>query len=151
MFSSEYFKEKAKETCLERYGVSNYGQSELAQKNRFKNYIQNGIFFDSLPELDFYNYCILNKIDIERNYDYLEYIYDDKVHRYYPDFKLNGIYIELKGKHLQKDGKWINPFNVNDSGFYEAKWKCAIDNKVVIIYVDAGLNNDWEKLIAGLL
>ena len=63
MFTSEYFKEKAKETCLERYGVVNYGQSELAQRNRFKNYVQNDIFFDSLPELDFYNYeWFINKI-----------------------------------------------------------------------------------------
>ena len=61
-----------------------------------------GIYCGSTYELAFLVYCLDNNIKIERNLDYFIYEYENKKHKYYPDFKINGkYYIEIKGIHTE--------------------------------------------------
>lgn len=51
-----------------------------------------------------------------------------------PDFKVNGIYVEIKGSQFFKfDGTMQNPFNHSYDGLYEAKHQCMLNNNVIII------------------
>ena len=59
------------------------------------------------------------------------------MHRYFPDFRINGKLIELKGDHfLKEDGTWQCIWNHNKDSLYEAKRQCAIKNGVEIWYSD---------------
>lgn len=65
-------------------------------KNYKRGYYK-GIWCDSSWELAFVFYHIDKNIHIERNYEYKEYIYDNKLYKFYPDFKVNNKLIEIKG------------------------------------------------------
>ena len=65
--------------------------------NHFKQGYHNGVYFDSSWELAYWLYCVDHNIPIERNEKGFEYYIDDKRHLYYPDFIVNGEYVEIKG------------------------------------------------------
>jgi hypothetical protein len=57
-----------------------------------------GYFCQSSYELAFVIYCLDHNIKIERNNTGFVYVYNEKEHKYYPDFKLeDGSYVEIKG------------------------------------------------------
>lgn len=56
-----------------------------------------GIHCDSSWELAFVIYCEDHNIHPKRNTVYLEYIYNNKTYKYYPDFDINGVLYEIKG------------------------------------------------------
>ena len=55
-----------------------------------------GLHYDSSWELAFILYNMDNNIPIERNKERFEYYFQNKKHFYYPDFKINGEYYEIK-------------------------------------------------------
>lgn len=57
----------------------------------------NGIYCDSTYELAYLIYCLDHNIDIKRCDKSFEYKLNNKKHKYYPDFIVNGIIIEIKG------------------------------------------------------
>lgn len=64
-------------------------------------YFYNFIFFNSITELEFYIYNIDFGNNIQKNYKYFEYTYNNEPwHKYTPDFILNGEFIEIKGRWL---------------------------------------------------
>lgn len=141
---TENFLQVSKETCLERYGVDNFAKSEFF--NPHKGHTYDSEWFDSKPELEFYKKCKKEGKSIIRRPCRFSYTYKGKKHFYFPDFKVDGILIELKGKqYLKEDGTWKCPeFYSWPSGCisqseadecYEAKRQCAIYNGVKIIYV----------------
>lgn len=134
---------KAAQTCLERYGVESPLQTEQALKNRRSKYAYNNEAFDSFPELCFYLYCLENNLNIERCPVRLPYIHNDKQHYYIPDFRVNNQLIEIKGDHLvDYDGTWRNPFEPALNDLAKAKYNCAKNNQVKILYKE-----DYNKYI----
>ena len=62
-----------------------------------------GIWCDSSWELAYLVYCLDHGVSIERNQERFEYHYGDSVHKYIPDFKVEGSYVEIKGYETDKD------------------------------------------------
>lgn len=99
---------KRKQTCLKKYGVSNYMKTSKAREYFSKNkgfchfcrYKYDNVNFDSSWELALYIYAKDHNEEIEREPYYIEYEFDGKIHRYFPDFKYKGELIEIKGNYL---------------------------------------------------
>ena len=136
-------REKGEQTNLTRYGVKNGGASDIAHQKMARKYFYDGTTFVSSAELVYYIWLKDNDIEFEYQPKFIEY--DDEngeKHRYYPDFKVNGTIIELKGNHLiDKDGNLLFPYKKglslkeieNIKMVFKAKQKCMSDNNVVII------------------
>ncbi len=56
-----------------------------------------GIHCDSTWELAYVIWNLDNKININRNTEWFYYMFNDKIHRYYPDFIVEGNLVEIKG------------------------------------------------------
>ncbi len=69
-----------------------------------------GIFCNSSWELAYVIFCKDSKIYIERNKQGFEYTYEDKNHKFYPDFIVEGKYIEVKGYYDKKTKEKISQF-----------------------------------------
>ena len=122
----EYTKEKDKQTCLKKYGVTHYSQTKEFQSQRYKHFCYDGVFFDSSWELAVWVYCKDHDIAIEREPCSFDYEYEGKQHTYFPDFKINGKLVEVKGEHLLKMLK-NSKENVN-----AAKYSCMCKNNIEI-------------------
>ena len=111
-----------------------------AAKNTKHKYIYKNVDFHSFDEMAFYIYnveCLNNNI-IRNNFDfYLNFYYNGEEFSYYPDFKINEQYIEIKGlqffENKNPNGKMINPYDRTEDDKYESKFQCMIDNNVLII------------------
>lgn len=128
-------------------------------KNK-KKYTFKNIKFDSVPELAYYIWLSDNNISFEYQPNIsFEYEYDGKTHIYYPDFKVNEEYIELKGSHFFENGKMINPYDRTQDGLYAAKHQCMIKNNIKIItdynqyedYVNKKYTKDFIELLGMIL
>lgn len=130
-------KERIKNTCMEKYGVPSYFQSIESHHHRKTRIEYDGEYFDSKPEYEFYKKCIEEGKTIIRHPKRLEYLYENKTHYYFPDFEVDGVLIEIKGRHFLNPitNKWWNPFDHTQDKKFEAKYDCAIRNGVKIIYV----------------
>ena len=138
-------KEKQKQNIIEKFGVDNPMKvpeiQEKSMQNRKQKYIRHGIRFDSKWELAFWIYQTegLNNQSIKRTNKYYEFTVpgDTKVHKYYPDFELNGEIVEIKGDHFYENrdptARMINPFDRSEDPVFEAKQKCAIEHGVKFI------------------
>lgn len=146
---------KQVESNLRKYGVENYSQTKEARSrsryiwkivfeknkkewlkpNNAKKYKLEEICFDSKPELCFYIWCKDHNLNIQRNSDSFPYTYQNKTYYYFPDFKIEDRYYEIKGdQFLTEDNKWQNPFDHAQDEKYEAKHQCALKNNVIILY-----------------
>ena len=56
-----------------------------------------GFFCDSSYELAYLIYCLDHGIDIKRNTEKRQYIWQGKIRNYIPDFVVDGNYVEIKG------------------------------------------------------
>ena len=54
------------------------------------------IYCDSTYELAYLIYCLDHNIDIKRCNKTFEYEYEGKIHKYHPDFEVEGIIVEIK-------------------------------------------------------
>lgn len=124
---------KQRNTCLERYGVSNYAATLEFHKKARKRYLYDDLYFDSKPELAFYIYCKDNGKDIIRCPRTFSYTYEGKEHYWVPDFIVDGKYIEIKGDYFFENGKMINPYNREEDGLYEAKHQYILTQKGCIL------------------
>ena len=114
-------------------------QQKIAHNTTHK-YIYKNVDFHSFDEMAFYIYnveCLNNNI-IRNNFDfYLKFYYNDEEFSYYPDFKINEQYVEIKGlqffENKNPTGKMINPYDRTEDDKYEAKHQCMVNNNVIII------------------
>ena len=128
---SEYASNKSIETCLKRYGVKYPMQCKEIQDKSKRKYFYNGIYFDSSYELAYYIWLTDNNVKFEYHNSVLEYKINEETHYYFPDFKINGEYIELKGDHLiNENGILVEP---KTKELLIEKTQCLKDNKVKII------------------
>ena len=82
---------------------------------------------DSSWELAWVIYNIEHNISFERNYKGFEYVFNNKIHKFYPDFKIDNGYIEIKGYIDEKNKCKINQF--------KGKLK-IIDKKNITPYIE---------------
>lgn len=75
------------------------------KKGRYK-----GIWCDSSWELAYLIYCLENDKKIERCTEYFEYVFENKTHKYFPDFIVDGTYVEIKGFDTAKVKAKIEQF-----------------------------------------
>lgn len=79
-----------------------------SNRGRTKQIVVDGIKFQGRWEFEFYQYCKVNSILIERSNEWFEYEWNG-TRKYFPDFylpKLN-LYIEVKGYETDRDrAKW---------------------------------------------
>lgn len=165
-FQVDDFRDKGKQTKLDRYGNAYYVNSAKIAATKLARYDNAGYtnrekalqtlkqrygiehplrklyhfeteYFDSLPELAFYLYSIFNGDSISRTPCKFTYYVDGESHSYFPDFSLNGQLIEIKGSQfLTEDGRWQNPYDHSLDAIMEAKHQCALQNNVKILYKD---------------
>lgn len=146
--------EKIKETQRKLYGGIGYASPELREKAEQTNlklygnkhpitlysakFLYKNLYFDSSWELIYYIWLNDNKIDFEYHpKEHFNYIFNEKIHYYEPDFKINGIFVEIKGDMFFENDKMINPFDRNLDEKMEAKFNCMIENNVkILLYND---------------
>ena len=136
--------EQRKKTNLERYGYECAMKNSSVRKKTQHKYNYNGIFFDSAPELALYIYLVDNDIEFEYQPNTsFQYEINNEQKSYFPDFKIENRYVEIKGdQFLKEDGTWQNPYDHTQDTIYEAKHRCAIQNGVEILY-----SADYQKYI----
>lgn len=136
--------DKIRMTCYNKYGVDWTSKDPRIARSYHTKYIFNNINFDSIPEIAFYIWLRDNQYE---NFEYkpntsFKYIFNNKIHYYMPDFRVNDKFYEIKGDHFFKNGKMICPFkykNLTDEEKaeidkqYEAKYQCMISNNIVIL------------------
>ena len=155
---TDEFIEKRKQTMIDKYGtdVTVYSH-ELMIKCKQK-YTYNNIKFDSSWEIAYYIWLKDHNIDFEYQPDIsFEYEYNNKIHRYYPDFLVEDEIQEIKGTHFfencDPNNKMICPYNRDLDDFVEAKHQCMIKNNIKIItdcteylnYIKNTYGNDYLK------
>lgn len=103
-------KEKAKQTCKERYGADYWQCSEVFKiglreriSKACKKYRYDNITFDSSWELALWIYAEDHNEEIEREPCQFEYEYNGAMHTYIPDFRYKGKLLEIKGDHYKDD------------------------------------------------
>ena len=134
-FAFNSTRQKSMQTMLERYGVELPGFSSEIMRKAHGKYSLGNETFDSSWELAYYIWLRDNNYDFEYHPNIkFEFIFNDKVHYCFPDFKVNDKIIEIKGAHfIDESGFWKNPYEKNLSGLYEAKHQCLLKNNVEII------------------
>lgn len=144
-------------TCLEKYGVENPGGLPESIRKANETYLMHfgchpsqvpeirakigtrykydGIKFDSSYEIAFYIWHKEHGSNISRCTDYFSYKCGNKTHRYFPDFKIDDTYYEIKGKHLLSDDrtKLIDPKLKITTEKDIAKMNCIIKNNVKLL------------------
>lgn len=95
---TEISKQKISESMKNNLNWQNsLGKSGFGKKGTYK-----GIHCDSTYELAFVIYCLDHNMSIIRSKQVFEYTYDDGVHKYHPDFEVDGNLVEIKGYWQQK-------------------------------------------------
>lgn len=134
-------KEKRKKTCLDRYGVECSLQSYGCREHLHAKYLFDNVKLDSAPEVAFYIWLKDNNISFEYQPNIrFEYTFKDKKHYYYPDFKINDVYYEIKGDYFFEDDRMIDPYDRSNDGLAEAKHQIMKQNHVVIL-----TENSYQK------
>lgn len=133
---SKELRSKVDNTVKQIYGTTNIRNSKyyLEKYEHFKDdlyknlkrlYQYDNQYFDSSWEVAYYIWLKDNNIDfIYHPKPGIKYISENKEHTYYPDFIINGKYIEIKGdQFFNKDGTIIikSQFDID-------KWNCILSN-----------------------
>lgn len=145
---SEQVKERFQKTCKLKYGefhpMKNDEIKEKCMKNRTRSYLYEGISFDSSPELAMYIFLKDHKMQFKyQPHASFTFEHNSEKHTYFPDFEINGKYIELKGNQfLKEDGTWQCPYDHSLDALYEAKHQCLLKNEIQIMYF-----NDYKKYL----
>lgn len=96
-------KEKAKQTCLDKYGYEYVSQSpEIHAKqwyNRENLRAVDGTPLDSTYEILVYDFWKSLGLNVERNVS-VDFEYEGKIHTTFIDFRVDDILYEVKGMHL---------------------------------------------------
>lgn len=148
-FGTEWFsqtkesKDQIKQTCIEKYGVDSIAYVSSIREKRRAKYTYKNINFDSSWELYLYIYFeLMNENAIYHPDIGFDFTYNGENHKYFPDFKVDGTFYEVKGDQFIENGVLINPFDRTQDGLYNAKYQCMRDNGVCLL-----TETDMEKYI----
>lgn len=114
--------------------------SGRGKKGWYKNY-----FCDSTWELAWVIYHIENKIIFRRNYEAFEYVFNGEIKKYYPDFIIENMYYEIKGRRNYNDldnqtREKIKQFKGNLTVLLQEEMKQYLN------YVTSKYGKDFHKL-----
>lgn len=135
--------QKIQYTFENKYGGHIASIPEIAQKKSLhRNNIisEDGTSFDSGWEKSVYEYCVRNNIPIERNIP-IDFEFDGKKHTLLIDFNIDGILVEVKGKHLLE-----GCFDYNKTIKIDTKLEVYKNNNVVIVTDDRELFTHDKKM-----
>lgn len=99
-----------------------------------------GYWCDSSYELAYLIYNLDNSILIERNKNGFEYTHNDKKHLFYPDFIIDGKYIEIKNYKSELTDSKISQFPYDIEIYYKEEMKPFIE------YVKNKYGKDFIRL-----
>ena len=108
--------------------------------SRSKHGWYKGYWCDSSYELAYLIYNLENGIKIERNKEGFEYCYNNKKHLFYPDFIVNGEYVEIKNFRSELTDCKINNFPHEIKIYYRDTINVYLD------YVKNKYGKDFIKL-----
>ncbi len=92
-------------------GRSGGYRTEYKTNKTFKGWYK-GFWCESSWELAYIIYCIDNNIELIRNHQGFNYVYNDKIYKFYPDFKLKNTFVEIKGRFDDKNRAKISQFKL---------------------------------------
>lgn len=125
---SEEIKQHLDDSMIKRYGVNRYAKTLEFHKKARKLYIYDTEKFDSSWELALWIYAKDHNEEIIRCPCKFEYIFENKIHEYFPDFLYNNKLIEIKGdNYFDKNGNFISEKN-------KAKYEYCIKNNNILIW-----------------
>jgi hypothetical protein len=123
--------------------------SAVAKERKFGGYVQGsgrgkkgwykGFFCDSSWELAYVVYCLEHNINIKRNTKQRQYIWQDVVKNYIPDFIVEGIITEVKGFSTEQ---WLAKLKSNP----DVKVLYEKDLKPMLEYVKSKYGKDFISL-----
>lgn len=131
----EDVKQHFKEVSVEKYGVPYPMQNPDVYRKAKSKYYYDSKWFDSAPEIAFYIWLTDNNIAFEyKPSPGLTYEFNGKIHHFFPDFKVNDIYYEIKGNQfINASGNLIDPYDNTKNGIAQAKQKCMEENGVIML------------------
>jgi hypothetical protein len=89
-----------KQTKIKNGTLSRGGGYNVNSNKQYGGYYK-GQWCDSRWELAFLIYHLDKGYNIEKCKEYFEYRVNNKIHKYYPDFKIDNVYYEIKGRWRQ--------------------------------------------------
>lgn len=107
----------------------------------------NNIWCDSTWELSFILYQLDNKIDVKRNTKGFEYSFKGIFFKYYPDFIIDSVFYEIKGRRSYDDLDEKNKNKINQfkggilKVFYDSDMKFYID------YAENKYGKEFHKIL----
>lgn len=125
----------SKSAYLHRFGGLN---PNTTHKNYKRGYYK-GIWCDSSWELAYLIYMFDHGFKVERNYKAKQYIFENRVYNFYPDFNIDGKLYEIKGFYTPKNK--AKKEQVKDVIFLDNK-----DMKPIIEYVISKYGKDYISL-----
>ncbi len=130
-----------KDTLMKNYGVVNISQSSECHMRQHSGYIlkhhNSGLYYRGTYEKDFIDYCLKENIEIENFVGTIEYFFDGKIRKYFPDFliKNSNTVAEIKSSYTYEREKEQN----------EAKKEATINNGFNFKFV---INKNYSEIIA---
>lgn len=142
-------------TCMEKYGVEHHFQNKNVLDKQWdsykektgydhpaynpeiihsaKGYLYNEVHFDSSWELAYYIWLVDNKKQFIYHPPFpLEYFDDNnEKHTYYPDFLIEGKFVEIKGDHFFNEKG--EPYNSYAKEYWWSKFNYLILNDIKIM------------------
>ena len=119
--------EQMQNTCIKHFGVRSFSQTAEFQEKMWHKIKIDGITFDSSYEYAFYNFLKCIKKDFQYHPKVkFAYEFNGEIHKYFPDFKINNSFYEIKGGHLLKR------MLISDT-LDNAKYNCMLKNNITII------------------
>ena len=146
VYKIQDIQEKIKATCLKKYGVENYVQTNDFHAKVITHYKFKNETFDSSWELAYWIYAKDHNIQIEHEPIRLAYNVDNKTYYYFPDFRINNQLLEIKGDHMCSNKKIKDLWGNLGSKKLQAKIKCMQENNIKILnYNDIKFALDYIK------
>lgn len=138
-----------KASTLEKEESRKSKLSQIAKERNLGGYVQGsgrgkkgwykGFFCDSSWELAYVVYCLENNIDIKRNTEKRQYVWEGKIKNYIPDFTVQGTMTEIKGF---KTEQWLAKLEANP----DVKVLYEKDLEPVLEYVKNKYGKDFINL-----
>lgn len=133
-FASSILNKKVQCIVKEKYGANNISNTYYFATKRKQLYRYGNEKFDSFPELAIYLYAIDHGYNIKREPIKFNFIFNNKMHSYFPDFEINGKLVEIKGdQFFKEDGTMQCLFDHTKDALFEAKHQCMLEHNVLIL------------------
>ena len=134
-YRNEKYRKNMSEAAKRAGNGGYYKNSGRGKKGWYKGY-----WCDSSWELAWVIYNLEHNIKFERNKKGFEYIFENKKYKYYPDFKIENQYIEIKGWMDKRNEAKINQF------IGDLKVLFRRDLKNIFEYIEGKYGKDFIKL-----